>query len=65
MEHADYFWQGDCTVLRPLRPDDWEVAYQGYLDSSARRAFFADGQHFDDILFGMTREEFDEIQGRL
>lgn len=37
MKYTDYFWQGDCTVLRPLHPDDWEVAYQGYLDSPARR----------------------------
>jgi RimJ/RimL family protein N-acetyltransferase len=37
MERSDYFWQGDCVTLRPVRPDDWEVAYQGYLDSPARR----------------------------
>ena len=28
-----------------------------------RRSVYMDGRYYDDILFGMTREEFDEIEG--
>jgi RimJ/RimL family protein N-acetyltransferase len=29
-----------------------------------RRNFFLNGRYYDDLLFGMTREEFDEMEGK-
>lgn len=32
-----YFWQSKTVRLRPFQPEDWELKYQEYLDSEARR----------------------------
>ena len=37
----------------------------GFIEEGRRRRqFFCNGQYYDDILFGMTREEFDALEGK-
>ncbi|MEV0384198.1 hypothetical protein [Nonomuraea sp. NPDC050643] len=57
-------WVGERVRLRAREPEDWEAFLAFEEDSDAvrsgwrRRSHYANGRYHDEVLFGMTMEEY-------
>lgn len=53
---SDYFWQWRRVRLRPMHQQ---------AEGRLRRHIYTNGQYYDELIFGLTREEFDDLLSRL
>lgn len=67
--YPTYFWQTPLIRLRPLRPEDADLKHRegsiafhrrlGFIEEGRQREVIFMNEHYhDEILYGLTEEEF-------
>ncbi|MCL2046020.1 MAG: hypothetical protein FWG88_06505 [Oscillospiraceae bacterium] len=79
INYEGYFWQSSKIRLRGVAEDDWELHYVNRFETPARlllnyevelpptikEAQQANGEYHDEILYGLTKDEFMSITDNL
>jgi hypothetical protein len=59
---APSVWQGGLIRLRAVEPEDWQHFSDWEADEEGRlrRTVYTSGRYYDDVMLGLTLEEFEE-----